>query len=134
MDTTYQFVLILLSSSVIAAMVSGIITAVMQKRNEKESRLFSAKLEAYREFATHLETRFTSLTRQGKDLDILTLAEASAKCLLVSSPSINKELKSFLVYVSRIYEKCSAPNYKEENEKSSFDRLWSDADKIEDLM
>ena len=134
MDTTSQFIIILLSSSVIAAIVSGVITAVMQKRNEKESRLFNAKLEAYKEFALHLESRFVSLTKIGEDLNITTLAEVSAKCLLVSSSPINKELKSFLVYVSEIYKRCSAPDYDEKKEGAMFDKLWSDADKIESLM
>ena len=45
MSTTSQFIITLLLSGVIAAIVS----AIMQKRNEKESRLFNAKLEAYKD-------------------------------------------------------------------------------------
>lgn len=134
MDTTSQFVLVLLSSSVIAAIVSGVITAVMQKRNEKESRLFNAKLEVYKEFAAHLESRFVSLTKSGENLDITTLAEISAKYLLVSNSSLNKELKAFLAYVSEVYRRCCQPDYDEKNEGAMFHKLWSDADKIEDLM
>src|SRR3989344_1155716 len=130
MDTTSQFVLILLSSSVIAAIVSGVITAMMQKRNERESRLFNAKLEAYKEFATHLESRFASLMKDGRDLTITTLAEVSAKCLLVSSESLNKELKSFLAYVNEIFKKCCNNTEKD----SDFEKIWRDADKIENLM
>ena len=125
MDTTSQFVLILLSSSVIAAIVSGVITAMMQKRNEKEQRIFNAKLDAYKEFATHLVSRFTSLTREGKDLNISILAETSAKCLLVSSEPLNKELKTFLVHVDKTYN---------EGKNADFKKLWEDADKIENLM
>ena len=134
MNTTSQFVLILLSSSVIAAIVSGVITAMMQKRNERESRLFNAKLEAYKEFAAHLLSRFNSLTKSGKNLDITTLAEVSAKCLLVSNPILNKELKTFLVYVSEVYKRCSSSDYNEKNEEYIFDKLWNDADRIENLM
>lgn len=134
MGTTLQFLIILLSSSVVAAIVSGVITAVMQKRNEKESRLFNAKLEAYKEFAAHLESRFVSLTKDGKNLDITTLAEISAKCLLVLNSNLNKELKSFLVYVSEVYKKCLLPDYDEKNAGPMFDKLWEDADKIEDLI
>ena len=134
MSTTFQFLIILLSSSVVAAIVSGVITAVMQKRNEKESRLFNAKLEAYKEFAAHLESKFVSLTKEGKSLDITTLAEVSAKCLLVSNHIVNKELKAFLVYVSEVYKRCCAPDYDKNKESEMFDKLWSDADKIEDLM
>lgn len=47
MGTTLQFIITLILSGVVAALVS----AIMQKRNEKESRLFNAKLEAYKEFA-----------------------------------------------------------------------------------
>lgn len=130
MDTTFQFVLILLSSGVIAAIVSGVITAMMQKRNEKESRLFNTKSEAYKEFAVHLESRFVSLTKEGRNLDITNLAEVSAKCLLVSNEVLNKELKSFLVYVNEIYKKCCSGT----EQDSDFEKLWSDADKIEDLM
>lgn len=130
MNTTLQFLVILLSSGVVAAITA----ATMQKRNEKESRLFNAKLEAYKEFAAHLESRFVSLTKEGKSLDITTLAEASAKCLLVSDPNVNKELKAFLVYVSEVYKRCCAPDYDEDKESEMFDKLWSDADKIEDLM
>jgi len=135
MDAPFQFVLfVLLSSSVIAALVSGIVTAVMQKRNEKESRLFNAKLDAYKEFAAHLESRFVSLTKKGKNLDIATLTEISAKCLLISSPTLNRELKTFLTYVSDIYKKLSAPGYAKEKEDDDFEKLWQDADRIEDLM
>lgn len=134
MDTTLQFLIILLSSGVIAAIVSGVITAVMQKRNEKESRLFNAKLEAYKDFATHLESRFVSLTKSGKNLDIATLAEVSAKCLLVSNPIVNKELKAFLAYVSEVYKRCLSSDYDEKKENSMFDKLWKDADYIENLM
>src|SRR3989338_1286802 len=130
MSTTSQFIITLLLSGVIAAIVS----AIMQKRNEKESRLFNAKLEAYKEFAAHLESRFVSLTKSGKGLDITTLAEVSAKCLLVSNEALNKELKAFLVYVSEVYKKCCLPDYDENNSGPMFDKLWKDADKIEDLM
>ena len=130
MSTTSQFIITLLLSGVIAAIVS----AIMQKRNEKESRLFNAKLEAYKEFAAHLESRFVSLTKDGKNLDITTLAEVSAKCLLVSNEALNKELKAFLVYVSEVYKKCCLPDYDENNSGPMFDKLWNDADKIEDLM
>ena len=102
----------------------------MQKRNEKESRLFNAKLDAYKEFSTHLVSRFTSLTKRGENLDITILAEISAKCLLVSNDILNKELKSFLAYVSEVYKKCLNNTEKDSN----FEKLWSDADKIEDLM
>lgn len=134
MNTILQFLIILLSSSAVAAMVSGVITAVMQKRNEKESRLSNAKLEAYKEFAAHLESRFVSLTKSGGNLDITTLAEVSAKCLLVSNPILNKELKTFLAYVSEVYKRCSSPDYNEKNEGHIFDKLWNDADRIENLM
>lgn len=134
MNTTLQFLIILLSSSVMAAIVSGVTTAVMQKRNERESRLFNAKLEAYKEFAAHLESRFVSLTKNRENLDITTLAEVSAKCLLVSSSNLNKELKAFLAYVSEVYKRCSSPDYDESKESEMFDKLWDDADRIEDLM
>jgi len=134
MDTISQFIIILLSSSFVAAIVSGVITAVMQKRNEKESRLFNVKLEAYKDFAAHLESRFVTLTKSGENLDIATLAEVSAKCLLVSNPILNKELKAFLAYVSEVYKRCCQSDYDEKKEGSMFDKLWDDADKIEDLM
>ena len=130
MSMISQFIITLLLSGVIAALVS----AVMQKRNEKESRLFNAKLEAYKEFAAHLESRFVSLTKDGKNLDITTLAEVSAKCLLVSNPIVNKELKAFLVYVSEVYKRCCAPDYDKNKETNMFDKLWGDADRIENLM
>ena len=130
MNTISQFIITLLLSGVVAALVS----TIMQKRNEKESRLFSAKLEAYKEFAAHLESRFVSLTKDGKNLDITTLAEISAKCLLVSNKALNKELKAFLVYVSEVYKRCCVPDYDAKNEGDMFDKLWKDADKIEDLM
>ena len=126
MNSTITIIIAILSSGVVAALVS----TLMQKRNEKEQRIFNAKLEAYKEFAAHLVSRFTSLTKEGKDLDIATLAEISAKCLLVSNKALNKELKAFIAYVSGVYKKCS--DNKEEN--SDFEKLWKDADKIEDLM
>lgn len=131
---TPDFLITVLSSGVIAAIISGVVSAVMQKRNEKESRLFNAKLEAYKEFASHLESRFVSLTKQGEGLDLATLGEASAKCLLVSSSDLNKELKVFLVYVNDIYQKCCSPDYDEEKEEQSFVKLWADGEKIEDMM
>ncbi len=130
MNSTTTIIIAILSSGVVAALVS----ALMQKRNEKEQRIFNAKLEAYREFAAHLVSRFTSLTKEGKNLDIATIAEVSAQCLLVSNPILNKELKTFLVYVSEVYKKCSSLNYDENNSGPMFDKLWNDADKIEDLM
>ncbi|MEW5805588.1 MAG: hypothetical protein AB1721_02605 [Patescibacteria group bacterium] len=126
MNTATQFLIILLSSGVVAAVTA----AVMQKRNEKESRLFNAKLEAYKEFAAHLESKFVSLAREGKNLDITTLTEVSAKCLLVSNSNVNRELRAFLVYVSEVYQKCL---YNTEQD-SDFKKLWRDADKIEGLM
>ena len=130
MNSTTTIIIAILSSGMVAALVS----ALMQKRNEKEQRIFNAKLEAYREFAAHLESKFVSLTKEGKNLDITTLAEVSAKCLLVANSSLNKELKAFLVYVSEVYKKCCSPDYDENNSGHMFDKLWKDADKIEDLM
>jgi len=130
MNSTLTIIIAILSSGAVAALVS----ALMQKRNEKEQRIFNAKLEAYKEFAAHLESRFVSLTKDGKNLDITTLAEISAKCLLVSNEVLNKELKAFLAYVSEVYKKCCLPDYDENNSGPMFDKLWKDADKIEDLM
>lgn len=125
-----QFVVVLLTSGVVAAMVS----AVMQKKNERESRLFNAKLDAYKGFAAHLENRFVSLVDNRHNLDITTLEEVSAGCLLVSSAILNRQLKSFLVYVSEVYKRCCAPDYDEKKEHHLFIKLWSWADKIEELM
>ncbi len=130
MNSITTIIIAILSSGFIAAVVS----ALMQKRNEKEQRIFNAKLEAYKEFAAHLESKFVSLTKEGENLDITTLAEVSAKCLLVSNDILNKELKDFLVYVSEVYKRCSASDYDESKESEMFDKLWNDADKIEGLM
>lgn len=130
MNSVITIIIAVISSSVVAAVIS----AVMQKRSEKESRLFNAKLEAYKEFAAHLESRFVSLMRSGKNLDIITLAEVSAKCLLVSNLILNKELKTFLAYVSKVYQRCSSSDYDEKSEGHIFDKVWNDADRIESLM
>lgn len=130
MNSITTIIIVILSSGVVAAIIS----ALMQKRNEKEQRIFNAKLEAYKEFAAHLESKFVSLVKEGKNLDITTLAEVSAKCLLVSNSLVNKELKAFLVYVSEVYKRCSASDYDENKESEMFDKLWNDADKIESLM
>ncbi len=130
MNAIITVIIAVLSSGFIAAIVS----ALIQKRNEKEQRIFNAKLEAYKEFAAHLESKFVSLTKVDQDLDITTLAEVSAKCLLISSESINKEIKIFLVHVSEVYKRCSEPDYDEFKEQRMFDKLWKDADKIEGLM
>ena len=130
MNAIITVIIAVLSSGFIAAIVS----ALIQKRNEKEQRIFNAKLEAYKEFAAHLESKFVSLTKVDQDLDITTLAEVSAKSLLISSESINKEIKIFLVHVSEVYKRCSEPDYDEFKEQRMFDKLWKDADKIEGLM
>lgn len=129
-----DLILTLISSGVVAAVVSSITTAVVQKRNEKESRLFNAKLEAYKEFASHLESRFVSLTKQGKNLDFATLGEASAKCLLVSCSDLNHQLKAFIVGANDLYQRCCVPDYNEEKEERSFVKLWADGERIEDMM
>jgi multidrug efflux pump subunit AcrB len=126
MNSITTIIISILSSSVVATVMS----AFMQKRNEKEQRIFNAKLEAYREFAAHLESRFISLVKHGQSLDITVLAEVSAKCLLVSSSDLNKKLKVFLTYVSEVYKKCSDNNEKE----FDFKKLWENADEIEGLM
>lgn len=127
-----------ITSVVVTVLLSGVVAAIvsafMQKHNEKEQRIFNARLEAYKEFAAHLESRFVSLTKDGKNLDITTLAEISSKCLLVSNSNLNKELKAFLAYVSEIYKKSLLPDYDEKNTGSMFEKLWNDADKVEDLM
>src|SRR3989344_8012765 len=110
MNTSLQFIIVLLSSGAVAALVS----AVMQKRNEKESRLFNAKLEAYKDFCSHLQSRFVTLTRTGKDLDIPTLREESSKCLLVCNVELNEELKEFLRYVNKVYERTCSDDYDKE--------------------
>jgi len=113
MNSTNTIIIAILSSGAVAALVS----ALMQKRNEKEQRIFNAKLEAYKEFAAHLGSRFVSLTKSGENLDITTLAEVSARCLLVSNEALNKELKAFLAYVSEVYKRCSAPDYDEKKRR-----------------
>jgi len=113
MNSTNTIIIAILSSGAVAALVS----ALMQKRNEKEQRIFNAKLEAYKEFAAHLESRLVSLTKSGENLDITTLAEVSARCLLVSNEALNKELKAFLAYVSEVYKRCSAPDYDEKKRR-----------------
>lgn len=130
MNATITILISVLSSGVIAVIVS----AMIQKRHEKESRLFNAKLEAYKDFIAHLESRFVSLIKEGKDLELMTLAEESAGCLLVSNEPLNKELKAFLTHVSDVYKRCHAPDYDAEKEKGIFDELWDQAEKVEGLM
>ena len=38
------------------------------------------------------------------------------------------------MHVSEVYKRCSALDYDEKKEGDMFDKLWKDADKIEDLM
>ena len=130
----YSTIIAAVLGAIVGGLLTAIVAALMQKQNEKESRLFNAKLEAYKEFVGHLESRFVSLTRKEKDLDILTLAEVSAKSLLVSSQSLNRELKYFLTYVSHVYKECFSPNFDEKKSDPMFRKLWDDAEKIEELM
>lgn len=130
MNSIITILIAVLSSGAVAAIVS----AVMQKRNEKEQRIFNAKLESYKEFIEHLESRFTSLTDMGKNLDLVLLMKISAKCLLVSSEELNKELKYFFSFVDQLNKKCCSQDYDAEKEKPDFVKVWNWAEKIEDLM
>lgn len=126
MNSITTIIIAVLSSGLIAAIVS----AFMQKRNEKEQRIFNAKLEAYKDFAAHLESSFVTILKSGGKLDFPTLAEISAKCLLVSNRDLNDKLKSFINFSSELYEKCCHDKEKD----SEFDKLRKDRDEIENLM
>lgn len=130
MNSTLTIVIAVLSSSVVAAIIS----AVMQKKNEKEQRIFNAKLDAYKEFATHLESRFTTLTDSGRNPELTTLMEISAKCLLVSSEELNKELKHFFSFVDQLNKKCCSPNFDMKKEEPNFLKVWNMTETIEQLM
>ena len=130
MNSTITIIIATLSSGVVAALVS----ALMQKRNEKEQRIFNAKVEAYKNFIEHLESRFTTLTDNGKNPDLVTLMKISAPCLLVSNEELNSELKHFFSFVDQLNEKCNSPEYDARKEKPNFVEVWNKAEKIEQLM
>lgn len=130
MNSITTIVIAVLSSGVIAALVS----AFMQKRNEREQRIFNARFLAYTNFVEHLESRFTTLTDEGKSPDLVTLMKISAPCLLVSSGDLNSELKHFFSFVDHLNKKCNNPDFDLKKEEQSFVEVWNKAEKIEKLM
>lgn len=130
MNSSITIIIAIFSSGAIAALVS----AIMQKRNKKEQRIFNAKLDAYTNFIEHLESRFTTLTDNGKNLDLVTLMKISAPCLLVSNSELNNELKLFFSFVDQLNKRCCSSDYDATKEKLNFIEVWNKAEKVEQLM
>ncbi len=95
-----EFIIIILSSGFVAAMVS----ATMQKKNERETRIFNAKLEAYKDFISHVKGCYRSFSFKEKDMSIFRIAEISAYIFLVSNDEINEKVKEFNSLIRKAYE------------------------------
>ena len=122
-----EFLITILSSGAIAAIVS----TVLQKKNEEETRKFQAKLEAYKTFIGYLESIYTEL--EHKEINTFTLNKISSGSLLVSDEEINKRVKEFNSIVNKAHLEFSGGRYKE-----AWDIMKNEAfplaDKIEELM
>lgn len=81
----------------------AIISTILQKRSEKESRIFNAKLAAYAEFTKHLQNFYGKKLKSAihsPDLDSI-----SSECLLVGAPEINSKIKAFNIMLVELMDK-----------------------------
>lgn len=130
MNSITTIVLAVLSSGLVAAVVA----AVMEKRNEKESRIFNAKLTAYQEFAEHIQNKFVAVANAGEPLTLPTLRKLAARSLLVAGPTLHDNLVEYLGYVDSVYRKSLAEDFDNEKERRLFVKIWEDGDDIIALM
>ncbi len=130
MELFITALIVLLGSSVVAAIVS----IVVNKWSEKESRIFNAKLDAYRDFSKHLQSRFMTLIDDKDRLDLTNLHKVASSSLLVANTEVSNELKKYLSFISNLFQKCCSEDYDVEKELKSFEKAWEWGDKIVDLM
>lgn len=126
-------ILTILLSGFFGGVIATVVSALLSKKNEKETRLFNVKLEAYKEFVSHIQNRFISFLGHKGNLYLHTLLEAAARCLLVSGPTLNKELRQYLVFVDNLYRKCESADSNLDTEEE-FAELWRKGDLITELM
>jgi len=130
MELLITALIVLLGSSVVAAVVS----IVVNKWSEKESRIFNAKLDAYRDFSEHLQSRFMTLIDDKDRLGLTNLHKVASSSLLVANTEVSNELKKYLSFISNLFQKCCSEDYDAEKELKSFEKAWEWGDKIVDLM
>ena len=130
MELLITVLIALLGSGVVAAAVS----IVVNKWSEKESRIFNAKLDAYRDFSEHLQSRFMTLIDDKHKLDLANLRKTASNSLLVANTEVSDELKDYLSFISDLFQKCCSEDYDEAKELKSFEKVWRWGDKIVDLM
>lgn len=130
METITTILISFFSGGIAAALVS----VLTNKWSERETRLFNAKLEAYRDFIDHVQDRFLSLLNDRGDLRLTTLLKSASKCLLVSRTELAVELKTYLVLVSDLYEKSGNEKRNKAEDEKLFDELWARSDEIAELM
>ncbi|MBA7713799.1 hypothetical protein ES703_122809 [subsurface metagenome] len=133
--TFWQTILVSLITALIGGgAIAALVSAVMQKKNEKETRVFNAKLKAYEKFIGHLKDCYTRIEKEEKDLDIAKLDEISSIVLLVGSDEINIKVKKFNTSIAEAYAQLK----KEKNEKGALKTLKEKSiplsDEIEELM
>jgi len=140
---TPQFIITILSSGAIAALVSGI----WHHKSEKEKRIFNTKFKIYSEIISHIKTGYSSILtfKEGK-VPIVRFEKVSAKCMLVATNEINKKLKKFNKQIDDIVEEMKKlrkvmttyKKFKENIQSGSLGKEFTKARllmlEIEDLM
>ena len=91
-----SFIITILSSGGISA----IVTLVIQKNNEKESRLFNAKMEAYKNFIGHLQSFYTEFWDEEKVSTSYYLDKISSLVILLGSEEIVEKLKQLNIFIA----------------------------------
>ena len=95
-----EFIILLFSSGVVATVVSAIVTTLLQKKSEKESRIFNAKMEAYKNFIGCLRS-YHELENID---DILKIRKISAPVILVCTAEIKEKVEKFDYALCGLYQ------------------------------
>lgn len=128
--TTLQYIIILLSSGSVAALIS----AVMQNKHETRKRIFNAKFNAYKGFIGYLEDYYASVEKREKEISILSLDKISAPVFLVGDSKIIQKIKSFNALISKAYRVLKVEKKQKEAFKIMEEKIIPLGKDIEELM
>jgi len=96
--TPTQFIVVLLSSGVLASLVAGIIA----NKRVKDQRVFNTKFKVYADFIGHLGAHYVDFTLPNPDKNrtILEMNRISSKCILVTTDEIREKIVDFNAFIS----------------------------------
>lgn len=112
MDVIKTILISLVSSGILTVLIAPI----LNKINEKESRIYKIKLDTYTEFTKHLLSFYNPTPKKREYFDQILFDMLSSKIILIAPNDIKNDILNFN---TKLYKAVRSPDVEREKELDS---------------